>query len=343
VISCCLKAQETQIRFFGQPGVEQTYNPKYDKNAVYFRGGPMIIYVTSQINEKISVAAELNPHYNAVEGPQVEIERIFAKYYFKDFLSFRIGRMYNPIGFWNTNYNFGLILQPTISRPQILEPLHDEGFTQTRDAGFQIEGNALGKARFFYKLMIGNGIGKYGGTGGVSYLLGQNMGYTGSIGIEPVEGLKVMMSGYFNKMQKGMITNFNDTLSEDYNYSIVNASLIYINPEKKFEFISEAFIHNYNAQQSPNKNIKAAYIYAGYKLSEKFIPYLFGEITVFDDNIAFFKTAQQQQILETRKAINIGARYRFDPNAILKFEYEFSYGKRSELSFGPRLQFAFGF
>lgn len=337
------KSQETRIRFFGQPGAEQTYNPKADKNAVYFRGGPMIFYVTSQINEKISVAAELNPHYNSVEGPQIEIERIFARYYIKDYFSLKIGRMYNPIGYWNTNYNWGMVLQPTINRPNILQPLHDEGYTQTRDAGVQAEGNEIGKARFFYRFMVGNGIGKYGGTGGVSYLQGQDPGYTASIGIEPKDGLKFIISGYYDNMLKGMVNNFADTLKEDIGYAVGSASIVYMNPEKKAEFIAEYFAHNYTYESVGTKTTHAAYLYAGYKLSEKFIPYFFGEVTLFDANNPIFIVPARTIGLETKKSASLGARYRFDPNAVLKFEYELSYGDISEFSFGPRLQFAFGF
>jgi hypothetical protein len=323
--------------------VESTYNPKYDKNSVYFRGGGFIMYVTSQINERISVAAELNPHYNAVEGPQIEIERIFAKYYLKDYFSVKIGRMYNPLGFWNTNYNFGLVLQPTILRPKILTPLHDEGFTQTRDAGFQIEGDEIGDARFFYRFMIGNGIGKYGGTGGVTYNLGQDLGYTGSIGIQPKDGLKFIVSAYYDNMLKGMVTNFGDTLKEKINYSVLSASVVYMNPEKKTELIAEYFSHNYNYESVGLKTTQAAYVYAGYKLTEKFIPYLFGEVDIFDTSNPIMFTPMKTVGLETTKSLSLGARYRFDPNAVLKFEYMVSYGDVSEYNFGPRLQFAFGF
>jgi len=343
LLSSFAHAQETRIRFFGQPGVEQTYNPHFDKNAVYFRGGSFIMYVTSQLNERISVAAELNPHYNTLEGPQIEIERIFAKYYIKDYFSVRIGRMYNPLGFWNTNYNFGLLLQPTISRPQILQPLHDDGFTQTRDAGVQIEGNEMGSARFFYKLMIGNGIGKNGGTGGIPYALGNDLGYTANVGIEPVDGLKLMASGYYDDMLKGQTTNFGDSLHEDVNYYVLSGSVVYMNPEKKTEFIAEYFAHNYHYNSIGTKTTHGAYAYAGYKLSEKFIPYLFGEMTLIDDSNPFYDTPRATIGLESSKSLSLGARYRFDPNAVLKLEYQVNYGEVSEYSFGPRLQFAFGF
>lgn len=336
-------AQETRIRFFGQPGVEQTYNPKFQEGSVYFRGGGFIMYVTSQLNEKISVAAELNPHYMVKTGAEVEIERIFLRYYIKDYFSVRIGRMYNPLGFWNTNYNFGLLLQPTISRPQILQPLHDEGFTQTRDAGFQIEGNEMGSARFFYKFMIGNGISKNGGIGGTAYALGKDLGYTANLGIEPKDGLKLMVSGYYDDVLTGQITNFGDTVKEDVNYYVLSGSVVYMNPEQKTEFIAEYFAHNYRYESIGTKTTHGAYAYAGYKLTEKFIPYAFAQLALLDDSNPYYNTPKQTIGLESTKSLSLGARYRFDPNAVLKLEYQVTYGDVSEYSFGPRLQFAFGF
>lgn len=303
----------------------------------------MIFYVTSQINEKISVAAELNPHYMTRTGAEVEIERIFARYYIKDYFSVRIGRMYNPLGFWNTNYNFGLVLQPTISRPNILQPLHDEGFTQTRDAGVQIEGNEIGSARFFYKLMVGNGVGKNGGLGGAFHELGQDPGVTASFGIEPKDGLKFLVSGYYDNLLKGSVSSFGDSINSTINYSVLTGSIVYMNPESKAEFIAEYFAHNYTFETIGTKTTHAGFIYAGYKLSEKVIPYVFAEATVLDDKNPLFFTPRSTIGLETIKSASIGARYRFDPNAILKFEYMVRYGDVSEFTFGPRLQLAFSF
>lgn len=338
-----LKAQETRIRFFGQPGLEQTYNPSTDQSATYFRGGPFVMYVTSQIGERISIAAEINPHYMVRTGPEVEIERIFAKFYIKDYFSVKIGRMYNPLGYWNINYNFGLVLQPTISRPGILQPLHDEGFTQTRDAGIQIEGNEIGAIRFFYKLMVGNGISKNGGLGGAFSDLGQDPGITGSIGIEPLDGFKFMLSGYYDKLKKNKKTNFDDSLRSDVDYGVIGASIVHMNADKKLEFIAEYFSHIHRIDSIGSKATQSGYIYTGLKVTDKIIPYLMAEVVSIDNKNPIFFTPRASIGLESYGALNLGVRYRFDPNVVLKFEYQIKYGEVSLYSFGPRLQVAFGF
>jgi hypothetical protein len=334
-------AQETKIRFFGQPGFEYTNNPSLNKNSVYFRGSGFIFFVTSQINEKISVAAELNPHYDYKNGPAIEIERIYLRYYYKDQLSFKFGRMYNPLGFWNNNYNFGLVLQPTISRPLILTPLHDEGFTYTRSAGFQLEGNEMGALRFSYKLMVGNGIGQYGGTGGNSYNLSQDLSYTANLGIEPTDGLKLIVSGMYNKLKIGSVNQFGDSLAEGIHYWVGNASIAFMNPEKKFEFIAEYFANNNTYENAGTKTLHGAFIYAGYKASDKVIPYAIAEGTRFDKTDVFYTKSALK--FESSLSLKPGFRYRFDSNAILKFEYELLFGETSHFSHGPRTQFAFSF
>lgn len=139
----------TSIRFYGHPGFDFYSNNDQNSSSAYFRGGPLVLFVTSQLSDRISVAGELNMHYMARTGAEIELERMYLRYHWKDQLSFRVGRMYSPIGFWNVNYNFGLVLQPNISRPRILNPTHDGGFIQTRETGLQLEGDNIGTPRFF--------------------------------------------------------------------------------------------------------------------------------------------------------------------------------------------------
>lgn len=39
ILTFSASAQDTKIRFYGQPGFEQNYSPKFEKSSVYFRGG----------------------------------------------------------------------------------------------------------------------------------------------------------------------------------------------------------------------------------------------------------------------------------------------------------------
>ncbi|NOS56904.1 MAG: hypothetical protein HOP37_11700, partial [Cyclobacteriaceae bacterium] len=100
----------TTIRFYANPGFDYITNPSQNQASPYFRGGPLVVFVTSQITDKISVAGELNMHYMAATGAEIELERMYIKYDYRNYLNISAGRMYSPTGFWNVNYNFGLIL-----------------------------------------------------------------------------------------------------------------------------------------------------------------------------------------------------------------------------------------
>lgn len=184
-------SQETKLNFYAQPSIDVYHSPTNKEVGAMFRRAQFIAYITSSITDRLTAAVELHPHVNYKHGPKFEIERLFLKHYINDYFSIRAGRMYMPIGFWNQNYNFVYVMIPVISRPNILQPMHEDGFINTRDAGVQFEGNDLGAMRFSYKAMISNGVGKNAGILGYYKDFKTNFVYSANLGIEPIDGLKL--------------------------------------------------------------------------------------------------------------------------------------------------------
>jgi hypothetical protein len=91
--------QDTKIRFFGQPGFEYFYHPDKSLGSPYFRSGPLVLFTTSQLTEKFSVAGEFHAHYMVTVGAEAEIERFYIKYVHNYYFSVRFGKMYTPIGY----------------------------------------------------------------------------------------------------------------------------------------------------------------------------------------------------------------------------------------------------
>jgi hypothetical protein len=336
----------TSIRLYGHPGFDYFTNPDLKLSSPYFRGGPLVLFATSQINDRVSVAGELNMHYNTNTGPEIELERMFLKYNWKDALSFSIGRMYSPIGFWNSNYNFGLVLQPNISRPKILNPTHDGGFIQTRDIGLQLEGENLSNARFFYKFLIGNGIGKNGGLSGTPYALGTNLAYTLQLGIEPIEGLRLSVTGVVNQLPKGSATQFdNNPVLEDLATTVLSGSISRMSIENKFEFIAEYFRNGHSYASIGDKVLTGGIIYTGYKVTSKIIPYIFVEFLDFPSSDPYYPNLNiyTDQAYVSSQEYNLGLRYKASANLVLKIEAssvnQDQYGK----SYGVKTQVAFAF
>jgi len=247
-------AQDTKIRFFGQPelsnynttsknyfqGVngmgqyvtkDTTYNSKTN-----FNTGNYVLFVTSQLNDRISVLSELSFN-NKGNTFTYEVQRLMLRYYISDYFSIRAGKMFTPVGYWNNQFTLGLVLQPTIQRPMAIRPVSEGGVLQYRDAGIQFEGENITKARIFYKVLLGNGIGYYGGNGigyyGSNDKNDNHIAVTSQLGFEPVDGLKVLASGMFDRIEKGKpnpngsISSLPDngnlqliTLSAAFNYTI---------------------------------------------------------------------------------------------------------------------------
>lgn len=335
----------TTIRFYAHPGFDYITNPSQNQASPYFRGGPLVVFVTSQITDKISVAGELNMHYMATTGAEMELERMYIKYDYRNYLNISAGRMYSPIGFWNVNYNFGLILQPNISRPKILNPTHDGGFIQTRDTGLQFSGDNIGKAGFFYRVLFANGIGRNGGILGTPYNLGSQLAYTVQLGIEPVEGLRISASGVINDLPAGSLTQYDIPVPEAMKSTLFAASISHMSFDKKFEFIAEGYSNAHNYSSQPDKNLTGAILYMGYKATSKLAPYIFAEFLDFPDGDTYYPSVNPytNQSYVSSSEYNLGLRYRVSSNVVLKGELNALNQDQYGWSSGIKTQVAIGF
>ncbi len=345
--------QDTKLRFFAQPGLDLLHNPVTGNAGAVFRGAEFVAYITSDITDRLSAAVELHPHVMFKTGPEFEIERLFLKYYIKDYFSLRAGRMFMPIGFWNQNYNFAYVMNPVIHRPNVLQPIHDDGFINTRDVGVQFEGNDIGDIRFSYKAMVSNGVGKNGGLLGNYKNFDTHFAYSANISIQPLDGLRFIASGIFNESHKGDPTQFEGVVFLTKIQKILyNASIVYMNPETKFEFIAE-YIGCINRYENPigNKNLYSGFLYSGYKLSDKIIPYLFAEFTKFNYSDPLYapitgvdlNNVNDELSFQSNLKFSPGIKYRFSTNAVLKLEYQLNYFDKEKFVHGPSTQFAIGF
>lgn len=334
----------TNLKFYAHPGFDFYNNSSQNSSSPYFRGGPLVVFLTSQISDKVSVAGELNMHYMATTGAEIELERMYIKYDWKSHLHVSVGRMYSPIGFWNVNYNFGLVLQPNISRPRILNPTHDGGFIQTRDTGLQLGGDNIGKAGFFYRLFFANGIGRNGGLLGTPYQLGSQLSYTAQLGIEPSEGLKFSVSGVINDLPNGSITQFDVPVPESMRNTLMTASIAHMNVDKKLELIAEFYANTHSYQTINEKTLTGSIVYVGYKTSTKVVPYFFAEFLNFANGDPYYPLLNpytNQQYVSSAE-YNLGLRFRFNSNLVFKTElaalnqdvFGWSAGLKTQLAVG---------
>lgn len=332
-------AQDTRIRFFGQPelnatktseknvfkGIDGTgqYIIKKDTNYTKsnFNTGSFVLFVTSQLSERISVLSEVSFNNNATES-KFEVQRLLVRYYVKDYFSVRAGKMFTPIGYWNNQFTLGLVLQPTIQRPLALRTDNDGGILQYHDTGIQFEGDNITKAGFFYKVLLANGVGYKGSNDKGD----THIATTVQVGAEPVEGLKIIASGMFDRIEKGKPNPFGTILEDGGQLQLLVASVAYMDASKKPEFIAE-----YTNQQNKFKNTGTSvtntyYVYGGYKVTDKITPYAMfsgaqsGKSTTEPDSYFLDLPIRYNQL-------TVGGRYKFNSNFICKLEYEFTDAK----------------
>lgn len=379
-------AQETQIKFFGQPEFQsqrKTQKGNYfanpankalppiwsdstyvDSTKSNFSSGNFVLFVTSQLTERISVLSENTANVNNGVA-SFEIQRLMARYFIKDYFSVRVGKMFNPIGYWSNQYNMGLVLQPTIQRPSIIRASNDGGVLQIKNVGIQFEGDNITKANMFYRVFVCNG----GGSTTLLNNVKNQYAVTGELGIEPVEGLKILGSAHYdvfsaNKPNTAGIKNVKGGEA-----LLSNASIAYMNPEKNFEFIGEYYYQTSKFDSIGSKNSQGLLAYAGYKVTNKFVPYVqYAHLEAGTKNSTDFYYAGAQNGIQLKiDDITLGMRYKISSNFVVKLEYNYRVQNQiyrdnsfvlqnplfpgykagdkigSTITQGPRVQFAFAF
>lgn len=373
-------AQDTKIRFFGQPEIINTKTKETNRmmgvdpgtgqfitkdttfdSKTNFNTGNYVLFVTSQLSERISVLSEVSfsNRIDAVTGKNTssfEVQRLALKYYIEDYFSIRVGKMFTPVGYWNNQFTLGLVLQPTIQRPLAIRPVSEGGVLQYRDAGIQFEGENITKARLFYKVLVANGVGYHGSNDKID----NHVAVTAQLGVEPVDGLKILGSGMFDRIQQGK-PNPNGSIAslpDNGRLQLITLSAAYMNAEKKPEFIAE-----FLSQKSKFDNIEDAssytyYVYGGYKVTNKITPYALYNYTQAGNGTTTGDPYFSPLPLKIN-LLTVGVRYKFNSNFIAKAEYEMNnekYYYADSMTPGPndgftnssksnrvRLQLAFAF
>ena len=303
-----IQAQETTIRGFSD--VNATYTDSDEENS-FFALGQFDLYITSQITDRISFVGEVV--FEAEDGFIVDVERVLARYQFNNFFSIVLGRHHTEIGYWNTAYHHGSVLQPTIHRPLPFLFEDEGGAFPIHTTGILFTGDNLGSLNFSYNVMIGNGLGSTPTTDN-----DKNKSLSASVFIEPVEGLTIGASGYVDKASKGALTLQVDSvevpipLDKDMTQQIVTGTLVYFG--SPIEIITEYSIVTNKLSGGDGQSTTAIYVYGGYNIG-KFTPYFRFDMMDYSDNEPYFIKNNTDQLI-------IGFRYDFNFLSSFRVEYQ---------------------
>lgn len=313
-------AQNTQIRGFID-GLSS-----YSKGKVSFGFGEQDLFITSELSDRLSFLGETVFKY-APSSPtefSVSVERVIIKYNLVGNHNIILGKIHTPLNYWNDTYHHGRVFFPTIERPLLfgaeIIPLHSTGIS--------FQGHNLGSLKFGYDVVIANGLG--------SQEISDNdkrKSFTAAVHIKPVENMRLGLSYYNDVIAKG--ANVHDrVINWKVTQNLFSGSVAYFG--KRFELLTEGTLGINKTDTTGSKNTIASYIYTGYKINEKLIPYVrLDNINYQEGEIYYHK--------DNTTAFVGGIRYQINYLAVVKLEYQHQHLQKEGNIDKLTMQFAIGF
>lgn len=313
-------AQSMQIKGF----VDVT--TKYNDGKVSFGFDEQDLFINAVLNDRVSFLGETVFKY-APSSPtefSVSIERIIINYNIKGNHNLIMGKVHTPLNYWNDTYHHGRVFFPTIDRPL----LFGAGIIPLHTVGIGVQGHDLGAAKFGYDLFIGNGLG--------SSEISDNdkrKSLTLAVHVKPADRLKIGFSWYNDVIAKGARVH-DKTYNWQVKQNLFSASFSRFG--KKLELLAEGTAGINHTDTTGTKTTFASYIYAGYKATDKLIPYLRFDNLHFQEGEVYYDKDNMSSLVA-------GIRYEINYLAVVKLEYQYKHSEFLKNTNTVTAQFAIGF
>lgn len=304
----------------------------YQQDKSSFVLGEQDLFITSELSDRITFLGESVFKYSAASPTlfDVSIERVIVKYNYFGNHNLLLGKHHTPLNYWNDTYHHGRVFFPTIYRPLMFST----GIIPLHTTGLSLQGLNLGKIKFGYDVMVGNGLGSNDVSDNNIF-----KSLTVAMHIKPLDGLRVGASYYRDIISSNSLSVHNhggavNHLSRTLQQQLFTGSIAYF--KDKVEFLSEGTIAMNHTDSTGNAQTSVVYAYAGYRIKDKFIPYVRFDFSEYGKNEIYFKK-------DNTKAYLVGIRYQINYLAVVKFEYEHSQSKLAGMIDKYTAQFAIGF
>ena len=269
--------------------------------------GQFDLYMTSQVSGPLSFLSETVFEFDEESSEfVVDVERVIAQYAIDDHLRLDVGKVHTPLGYWNNAYHHGLVMQPTIDRPQLVQFEDDDGPLPVHTVGVEFSGRDLTSAHLGFDALLGNPLGNRptsdNRNGATSVTLAVHSQVTTS--------LRVGLSGYRDQLETGSPTPRGDSLAAPMTQTIGGGFLAYFG-ERAETIVELHDIANESAgrtSSSPNW-----FAYAGLRVGGRFVPYLMHEDLDLKAGDPYFAPDNMRR--ET-----LGVRYEQAASAVYKME-----------------------
>jgi hypothetical protein len=264
------------------------------------------LFITSELSDRISFLGESVFKYSSSSSTlfNVSVERVVVKYNFHGNHNLIVGKVHTPINYWNYTYHHGRVFFPTIERPSLFAaeiiPLHT--------TGIGLQGQNLGKLKFGYDVFVGNGLGSSEISDNdkrKSVTLGMN--------IKPTDGLTLGASYYNDEIAEGAVMHDGSINPYDVKQHLASASIAYFG--KRFELLAEGTAAFNHTDTTGSKTTTAGYIYAGFRLKDKVVPYVRYDNIHYEEGEVFFHHNDMHAIVG-------GLRYEYNYLTVVKLEYQ---------------------
>lgn len=316
------KAQQTQIRGFVD------VDAAFADNKTSFSFGEQDLFITSDVSDRISFLGETVFKYSASSPTlfDVSMERVVIKINFTGNHNLLIGKHHTPVNYWNDTYHHGRVFFPTIYRPL----LFSENIIPLHTTGISFSGHDLGKLKFGYDFMLGNGIGSGDVTDNDKF-----KSFTASVHFKPMKNLRIGGSFYNDIISKGSRKpHSNELLAQEIKQQLITGSVSFFN--RKFEFLCEGTYAMNKSDSTGSASDLALYSYAGYRMFNRLVPYVRFDYLNYEANEIYYYN-------DNTKAFVGGIRYEINYLAVIKIEYQYTKYEKMAHSNTVSAQFAIGF
>ncbi len=315
-------SQDTKIRGFID------VNTSLENDALSFQIGEYDLFITSEINDRISFLGETVFRYDLNKDDfEVSVERVILKYNYFGNHSFLIGKHHTPLNYWNDTYHHGRVFFPTIDRPYLFK----KGIIPIHTTGASLQGMNLGKLRFGYDLMVGNGIGSNDLKDNDSH-----KSITAAVHMKPLDRMRIGVTFYNDHISPGSDDHHGPEIEieEAVKQQLYTVSFAYFG--KKFELLTEATYAANTTETVGTVNSISSYFYTGYRIKEKIVPYFRIDILNFEDEEFYYNNNDITTFVT-------GIRYEINYLAVVKLEYQHESISLLDNINRVKLQIAIGF
>lgn len=307
LFSCLTQSLFAQIQQFNVFfNFDAGYNGNDSKKLLFTPGGPNL-FVSADVLSRLSFLGDASFNYNSDNASlfSLNLQRAVIKYNYYGNHSLLVGKLATPLNYWNDNYHFGRVFYPTISRPGFLR----DDIIPNSTTGVSLQAADLGRLKFGYDLLIGNGIGSSDANDNDKV-----KSLTAALHIKPADKKQMRASVYHDILSSGTHPHTDiDTTDIDIKQTLYSFSVSDF--ENKLEILAESSFGIDHTDSLGDAYFRAFYAYAGYRI-KKIVPYVRFDQLIYEDNSLYFSKNNLKRTV-------VGLRFEINYLAVLKLEYQY--------------------